>query len=158
MKYSLIYVRPSGQKLDTNNKIINTMGIFKTSKLLYGNPDFINTIASAIESKFRADGYDVRVEDTYDNGKNIDISKGGVFKRVLGMRTALKVSLSPCDGNIWFKTDVGIFGNHVIPTILVASGMWLVLLPQIWGLVHQARLDDTALEIAERIVYASGRK
>ena len=52
------------------------MGIFKTSKLLYGNPDFINTIASAIESKFRADGYDVRVEDTYDNGKNIDISKG----------------------------------------------------------------------------------
>ena len=107
------------------------MGIFKTSKLLYGNPDFINTIATAIESKFRADGYDVRVEDTYDNGKNIDISKGGVFKRVLGMRTALKVSLSPCDGNIWFKTDVGIFGNHVIPTILVVSGMWLVLLPQI---------------------------
>ena len=105
------------------------MGIFKTSKLLYGNPDFINTIATAIESKFRADGYDVRVEDTYDNGKNIDISKGGVFKRVLGMRTALKVSLSPCDGNIWFKTDVGIFGNHVIPTILVASGMLLVLFP-----------------------------
>lgn len=66
------------------------MGIFKTSKLLYGNPDFINTIATAIESKFRTDGYDVRVEDTYDNGKNIDISKGGVFKRVLGMRTLSK--------------------------------------------------------------------
>lgn len=151
-------MRPSGDKFDTNNKIINTMGIFKTNKLLYGNPDFINTIATAIESKFRADGYDVRIEDTYDNGKNIDISKGGLFKRVLGMRTALKVSISPCDGNIWFKTDVGIFGNQVIPTILVASGMWLILLPQIWGLVHQARLDDQALEIAERIVYASGRK
>lgn len=151
-------MRPSGDKFDTNNKIINTMGIFKTNKLLYGNPDFINTIATAIESKFRADGYDVCVEDTYDNGKSIDISKGGIFKRVLGMRTALKVSLSPCDGNIWFKTDVGIFGNQVIPTILVASGMWLILLPQIWGLVHQARLDDQALEIAERIVYASGRK
>ena len=104
------------------------MGIFKTSKLLYGNPDFIQSIAAAIESKFRTDGYDVCVENTYDNGKNIDISKGGVF------------------------------GNHVIPTILVVSGMWLVLLPQIWGLVHQARLDDKALEIAERIVYASGRK
>ena len=74
------------------------------------------------------------------------------------MRTALKVSLSPCDGNIWFKTDVGIFGNHVIPNILVVRSMWLVILPQIWGLVHQARLDDTALEIAEKIVYASGRK
>ena len=39
------------------------MGIFKTSKLLYGNPDFINTIATAIESKFRADGYDGRIDD-----------------------------------------------------------------------------------------------
>jgi hypothetical protein len=36
--------------------------------------------------------------------------------------------------------------------------MWLILLPQIWGLVHQASLDDKALEIAERIVYGSGRK
>ena len=121
------------------------------------NDSFINTIATAIENKFRADGYDVRIDDTYDNGKNIDISKGGLFKRVLGMRTALKVSISPCDGNIWFKTDVGIFGNQVIPTILVASGMWIILLPQIWGLVHQARLDDKVLEIAERIIYASGR-
>lgn len=49
------------------------------------------------------------------------------------MRTALKVSLSPCDENILFKTDVGIFGNQVIPTVLVISGMWLILLPQIWG-------------------------
>ena len=125
MRYSLIYVRPSGLKLYTNNKIINTMGIFKTSKLLYGNPDFINTIATVIESKFRADGYDVRVEDTYDNGKNIDISKGGVFKRVLGMRTALKVSLSPCDGNIWLysisvgsgKFD-GLVNSIISPSIL----------------------------------------
>lgn len=134
------------------------MGIFKTSKLLYGNPDLIETIAAAIESKFRTDGYDVCVENTYDNGKDISISKGGLFKRVLGMRTALKVSLSPCDGNIWFKTDVGIFGNQVLPTVLVVSGMWLILLPQIWGLVHQASLDDKALEIAERIVYGSGKK
>ena len=130
------------------------MGIFKTSKLLYGSTDFIPMIAAAIESKFRTDGYDVCVENTSNGGKDISISKGGLFKRVLGMRTALKVSLSPCDGNIWFKTDVGIFGNQVIPTILVVSGMWLILLPQIWGLVHQAKLDDQALEIAERIVYA----
>lgn len=134
------------------------MGIFKTSKLIYGNPDLIQTIAAAIESKFRADGYDVYVENTSDNGKEISISKGGLFKRVLGMRTALKVSLAQCDRNIWFKTDVGIFGNQVIPTILVVSGIWVILLPQIWGLVHQARLDDQALEIAERIAYTSDRK
>ena len=55
MRYSLIYVRPSGLKLYTNNKIINTMGIFKTSKLLYGNPDFINTI-SGLSSALQISG------------------------------------------------------------------------------------------------------
>lgn len=131
------------------------MGIFKTSKMLYGKPELIPAIALEIEGKFRYDGYEVCTENTSDGGKEISITKGGLFKRCLGMRTALKVCLTPCEGNIWFKTDVGIFGNHVIPAILVASGMWIILLPQIWGLVRQSKLDDKALEIAERIVYAS---
>ena len=49
------------------------------------------------------------------------------------MRTAMKVILTPCDGGIRFETKAGIFGNQVIPTILVISGMWIVLVPQIWG-------------------------
>ena len=73
------------------------------------------------------------------------------------MRTAMKVILYPHKGHIKLETEPGIFGNQVIPVILVASGLWIVLLPQIWGLVRQSKLDDKALEIAERIVYASNR-
>lgn len=35
------------------------MGIFKTSKMLYGNPGLTRTIADEIASAFRSDGYDV---------------------------------------------------------------------------------------------------
>lgn len=133
------------------------MGIFKTSKMLYGNPGLIPTIALEIEASFHSDGYEVCVENTSDGGKEISVTKGGLFKRVSGTRTALKVRLTPCDGNIWFKTDVGLFGNQVIPTVLVLSGWWIILVPQIWGLIRQSKLDDKALEIAERIVYASTR-
>lgn len=134
------------------------MGIFKTSKPLYGNPGQISAIASAIESKFRSDGFDVCVDNLRDGGKEVSVTKGGLFKRVFGMRTALKIRLIPCKGNIWFKTDVGLFGNQVIPTILVLSGWAIVLVPQIWGLIRQSKLDDKALEIAERVIYESNRR
>lgn len=131
------------------------MGIFKTSKILYGNPGLTRTIADEIASAFRSDGYDVDYVVSSNGWREISITKGGLFKRCLGMRTAMKVILYPYNGNIKFETEPGIFGNQVIPVILVASGLWIVLIPQIWGLIRQSKLDDKALEIAERIVYAS---
>lgn len=133
------------------------MGIFKSSKVLYGNSDLISTIAHEIECAFRLDGYDVDSVISSNGWREITITKGGLFKRCLGMRTAMKVILYPYNGNIKFETVPGIFGNQVIPVILVASGLWIVLIPQIWGLIRQSKLDDKALEIAERIVYASKR-
>jgi hypothetical protein len=133
------------------------MGIFKTSKMLYGNPGLTRTIADEIASEFRSDGYDVDYVASSNGWREISITKGGLFKRCLGMRTAMKVILYPYNGNIKFETEPGIFGNQVIPVILVASGLWIVLIPQIWGLIRQSKLDDKALEIAERIVYASKR-
>ena len=133
------------------------MGIFKSSKILYGNSGLISTIATEIASEFRSDGYDVDIVVSSNGWKEISITKGGLFKRCLGMRTAMKVVLYPYKGYIKLETEPGIFGNQVIPVILVASGLWIVLLPQIWGLVRQSKLDDKAIEIAERIVYASNR-
>lgn len=133
------------------------MGIFKSSKVLYGNSGLISTISHEIESAFRLDGYDVDSVISSNGWREITITKGGLFKRCLGMRTTMKVILYPYNGNIKFETEPGIFGNQVIPVILVASGLWIVLIPQIWGLIRQSKLDDKALEIAERIVYASKR-
>ena len=51
-----------------------------------------------------------------------------------------------------FNAGIGIFGQQVIPTLVMIFVAWPVLLTQIWGLVQQSKLDDKALAIAEDVV------
>lgn len=62
---------------------------------MYGSPSLIHAIASEIENKFRIDGYEVVMDALSSGGYDISITKGGFFKAVLGMKTALKVTLLP---------------------------------------------------------------
>lgn len=128
------------------------MGTFNTKKLLNGNPSLIPAIAARLESSFSAEGYNVDNQSLINGGADVSISKGGVFKAVLGMRTALKISLKPQNGGIVFDASVGIFGQQVIPTLIMWFVAWPVLVTQIWGLVQQSKLDDKALAIAEEVI------
>ena len=128
------------------------MGTFNTQKLLFGDPSLIPTIASRIEASFSSEGYVVQNQSLMSGVTDISITKGGIFKAVLGMKTALKISLSPQSGGIMFNAGIGIFGQQVIPTLVMMFVAWPVLLTQIWGLVQQSKLDDKALAIAEDVV------
>lgn len=131
------------------------MGTFNTRKLLNGNPSLIPAIAARLESSFSAEGYNVDNQPLINGGADVSISKGGVFKAVLGMRTALKISLKPQNGGIVFDASVGIFGQQVIPSLIMLFVAWPVLVTQIWGLVQQSKLDDKALAIAEEVICSS---
>lgn len=128
------------------------MGNFETKKILYGSSKLIPTIAEHIRDEFRNEGYDVNMDALSSGGYDISISKGGVFKAVLGMKTALKVTLLPQDNNINFTAGVGIWGQQAIPTIISMFFLWPVLLTQIWGMVEQSKLDDKALDIARDVI------
>ena len=64
------------------------MGAFTTKKTLYGNASQIPIVAEKIRKAFVAEGYEVRV-DNPDSGQEIYITKGGLFKAALGLRSAL---------------------------------------------------------------------
>lgn len=132
------------------------MGTFNTQKLIYGDPSLIPVIAQRIETSFAAEGYAVQNQSLISGSADISITKGGIFKAVLGMKTALKVTLKPQNGGIMFNAGIGIFGQQVIPTLIMMFIAWPVLLTQIWGLVQQSKLDDKALAIAEEVVKNSG--
>lgn len=132
------------------------MATFSSKKILYGSPSLIPVIANRIQEEFQNDGYEVAMDALSSGGYDISITKGGVFKAVLGMKTALKVTLLPQGSNIHFEAGVGIWGQQAIPTIISMLFFWPVLITQIWGMVEQSKLDDKALEIAETIVYAQG--
>ena len=128
------------------------MATFNTKKILYGPASLIPMIANAIRNEFLNEEYEVSMENLDNGGYNISITKGGLFKAVLGMKTALNVKLVPCSGNISFEAGVGIWGQQAIPTIISMLFFWPVLITQIWGMASQAKLDDKALDIAKGVI------
>ena len=133
------------------------MATFCTKKVLYTSSTLIPTIAKRIKQDFEAEGYNVSMESLSSGGYDISITKGGLFKAVLGMKTALKVTLLPVEGNIQFEAGVGIWGQQAIPTVISMLFFWPVIITQIWGMVTQSKLDDKALEIAHDVVYSNGK-
>lgn len=131
------------------------MGTFNTKKILYGSSSLIPTIAQRIQEEFLNDGYEVVADPLSSGGCDISITKGGVFKAVLGMKSALKVTLIPSGNNINFEAGVGIWGQQAIPTVISMLFFWPVLVTQIWGMVEQSKLDDRALAIAEDTINRS---
>lgn len=131
------------------------MATYSKKKLLAAHSSQINTIAAAIEEDFVRDGFEVNVDTLMSGGKDISITKGNLFKAVLGMRSALKVTLMPQTDGVLFDANVGIYGQQAIPTVISMLFFWPVLITQIWGLVEQSSLDDRALALAEQAI-ASG--
>ena len=67
------------------------MSTFSTKQILFGSASLISTIASHIREDFQNDGFEVVMDEVSGGGYDISITKGGLFKAVLGMKTALKV-------------------------------------------------------------------
>lgn len=128
------------------------MGLFNTKTTLYADPALIPAIADRICSDFAAEGYEISRDNLVSGGTDISITKGGMFKAVIGMKTALKVTLMPQGNSIEFDAGVGIFGQQAIPTLISLFITWPVLLTQIWGLVQQSKLDDKALAAAHAVI------
>ena len=128
------------------------MSTFCSKTVIYGSPSLIPQIAEHIQKDFEKDGFEVSKDTLCTGGYDISISKGSLFKAVIGMKTALKVTLLPQGNNISFEAGVGIWGQQAIPTIISMLFFWPVLLTQLWGLVKQSQLDDRALVVANEVV------
>ena len=127
------------------------MATYSKKKLLAAPASKIPQIAEAIRKDFEMDDFEVNIDTLVSGGRDISVTKGNLFKAILGMRSALKITLTPQSDGVFFDANVGIYGQQAIPTVISMLFFWPVLITQIWGLVEQSKLDDRALEIAERI-------
>lgn len=126
------------------------MATYSKKKLLAVPASQIPQIAEAIRKDFEMDDFEVNIDTLVSGGRDISVTKGNLFKAVLGMRSALKITLTPQSDGVFFDANVGIYGQQAIPTVISMLFFWPVLITQIWGLVEQSKLDDRALEVAER--------
>lgn len=81
------------------------MGTFKSTKTFFASPEIIPAIVKDITGTFTNEGYQVQAQDLISGGYDISITKGNMFKAVLGMKTALKVHIYPANEQI--RVDAG---------------------------------------------------
>lgn len=126
------------------------MGIFNNRKVIFdtGRLNIENVLADFREY-FEARNYEVESELLGTGGAHVSLTNSNLFKSALGLKTALNVAVEPRGNNWHVETSVGVFGQQVIPTVIMLFIAWPVLVAQIWGLVKQARLDDEAIQVIE---------
>ena len=93
------------------------MGTFKSTKTFFASPEIIPAIVKDITGTFTNEGYQVQAQDLISGGYDISITKGNMFKAVLGMKTALKVHIYPANEQIRVDAGVGIFYVFVLAGI-----------------------------------------
>lgn len=129
------------------------MGMFETSKFVPVSTVELPAVAGEAIEHFRAKGFEIKEEHTITGGYNISLSKGNLFKSVLGMKTALNIEIDPAANGTKIKAGIGIFGQQAVPSIITAFIAWPVLLAQIWGMVQQSKLDDESVRVIEESLY-----
>lgn len=131
---------------------------FSSTRIFKVSPEMIYPIADDLEGQLAAEGYQVSREDCVTGGIVVSLTKGGMFKAVLGMNTALKIQIAPEDDKIKVDTSVGIFGQQAIPTAISMLIFWPILITQLWGLIKQSNLDGHVYELVQQsiIEHAAG--
>lgn len=132
------------------------MGTFKSEKTFYTDPSLMSGIAESISAKFTQKEFEVKSVELGSGGYDISVTKGNIFKAVIGMRSALKISVEPVSNGIHVCASVGIFGQQAIPSIITIFVAWPVLITQIWGMVQQSKLDDMVINLTEEYIKDHG--
>ncbi|MFJ7345621.1 hypothetical protein ACIQU3_35705 [Streptomyces sp. NPDC101110] len=125
------------------------MSAFSSEKLITVVVPDLAPVADDVVAHFRERDYDTACVAVPGGGQEVSITKGGVFKKALGLRTALKIEILPQPTGTLVRAGVGIFGKQAVPFAIAMLVTWPVLLTQIWGLINQAGLDDEAIKVTE---------
>lgn len=126
------------------------MGVFSSTRVFPNDVSDYELLVKDITDYFALKEYEVVDEPLASGNWHISISKGGLFKSVLGMKTSLNVEIINSINGTTVTAEVGIFGQQAIPSVISLFIAWPVLLTQIWGAVKQSKLDDEVMLCIEQ--------
>ncbi|MGW3417118.1 zinc ribbon domain-containing protein [Streptomyces phaeochromogenes] len=125
------------------------MSIFRSEKVVAVKVADLEPVSTDLVKHFQERGYEATQMRRPDDAWEVSITKGGLFKAAVGLRTALKVQLVQQPGGTLVRAGAGVFGKQAVPAALTLFVAWPVLLAQVWGLINQAGLDDEAIKAVE---------
>ena len=130
------------------------MGTFNSSKTVPYNVEDLAPVAKDVMDHFESQDYEVTETLIPTGGVQVSIRRGGTFKAIIGLKTALNIKIEPVANGTRVEAGVGIFGQQAIPTAITLLVFWPVLVAQVWNMAQEAKLDEEALRVAEESLKA----
>ena len=129
------------------------MALTDSSRIFTTQVRDIDGIMAYFREYFERKGYSVTTERTLDGGF-ISMTQGGIFRTISGMKTGLNITIAQMPGSISVSMKIGIFGKQIVPAAIAMLVFWPILIPQIYGLVQQNKLDKEAYGVIEAAIHA----
>ena len=130
------------------------MGTFNSSKTFPYFVEDVAPVAQDVMDHFGGQDYEVTETNIPTGGAQVSIRKGGTFKAIIGMKTALNIKIVPEANGTRIEAGVGIFGQQAIPTAITLLIFWPVIIAQVWNMAQESKLDEEALRVAEESLKA----
>jgi hypothetical protein len=134
------------------------MGTFNSTKTVPYFVEDVAPVAQDVMRHFESQDYEVTETNIPTGGAQVSIRKGGTFKAIIGMKTALNIRIEPVANGTTVDAGVGIFGQQAIPTAITLLVFWPVIIAQVWNMAQESNLDDEALRVAEESLKAHSSK
>jgi hypothetical protein len=125
------------------------MSVFKSEKFVSGTGVDLDLVATELAEHFRERKYDVMYSQVDEKTWDVSITRGGMFKQAVGLKSALKIEMERRPQGTYIRAGAGVFGKQAAPTAITMFVAWPVLLVQVWGLIREAGLDDEAVRVVE---------
>jgi len=130
------------------------MGAFSSSRTVPYQVEDLSAVAQDVMRHFEQQDYEVTTADISTGGVQVSIRKGGTFKAVIGLRSALNIKIEPQANGTRVQAGVGIFGQQALPTAITLLVFWPVVVAQVWNMARESKLDEEALGVAEESLKA----
>jgi hypothetical protein len=130
------------------------MGTFNSSKTVPYHVEDLAPVAQEVMGHFESQDYEVTETLIPTGGVQASIRRGGTFKAIIGLKTALNIKMEPVANGTKVEAGVGIFGQQAIPTAITLLVFWPVVIAQVWNMAQEAKLDEEALRVAEESLKA----
>src|SRR5215207_2372381 len=134
------------------------MGAFNSSRTVPYIVEDLAPVAQEVMRHFEQQDYEVTETNIPTGGVQVSIRRGGTFKAIIGLKSALNIKIEPVANGTTVDAGVGIFGQQAIPTAITLLVFWPVLVAQVWNMAQEANLDEEALGVAEESLKANSSK
>lgn len=125
------------------------MSTFSTSKSYKATETFIPYAVERIRDAFSADGFEISQKAGFYNKTIIEVTKGNLVKKVVGLKQGLQITFETSEGHVNVEAKVTVLKDQAIASTLTLLVAWPVLIPQVIGLIKQSGLDDKAIGIID---------